>query len=52
VPLLQRSARAWRNAGEPARAIARLERAAALAPSDDSLRRELDRLRAARSDAP
>ncbi|MBM4383426.1 MAG: hypothetical protein FJ091_08660 [Deltaproteobacteria bacterium] len=50
VPLLRRTARAWREAGEPARALPHLERAAALAPGDDSLRRELERARAARSE--
>jgi len=51
VPLLRRTARAWREAGEPARAVKHLERAAALAPGDEALRRELERTRTARSDA-
>ncbi len=47
VSLLVRGALAWRNAGEPERALGLIERAEALAPKDASVREESAALGAA-----
>jgi hypothetical protein len=44
LPLLARGAFAWREAGEPARALALIERAVHLAPADAQLAQEYQRI--------